>query len=199
MDMKMIDITLEYLMRQKYYHKYQNKDEEKKQEYISIRNKDKKFYKKRINDMTRYFMKYDQEEDKNRYYPEQLESSFYEYINTAIEYFKMIDKTDIIQEDYIGLSLLEDEDDDDAGVKEKDEEKMPPIETYKSFMFPQNTPLLGNFIKVTKKTLEPTNYPHQKEICLEDPKLKTKGIVYHDIHSDGKNNNIINNYEKQTK
>lgn len=206
------DITLECLMKKKYYHQYKYKQSQNQEIlFDKQRKKNIQFYKKRINDMTRYFMNHSTGED--RYYPEELSTSFYAYLDSAIEYFKMIDKTDIIQEDYIGLSLFEydkeDEDTDDEDEeddeekeeekKEKEEETKEP-DYNKSLLFLKNksnttntSSLFNNFIKITKQTStnENLHYPHQKHIQLDNPKLKTKGIYY------DKNNNITNNYEKE--
>lgn len=206
------DITLECLMKKKYYHQYKyKKSQNQEMLFDKQRKKNIQFYKKRINDMTRYFMNHSTGED--RYYPEELSSSFNDYLDSAIEYFQMIDKTDIIQEDYIGLSLFEydKEDEDEDENEDYDEEKEEKEETYtneeknekpnynKSLLFLKNKPntttssLLNNFIKITKQpsTNENLHYPHQKHIQLDNPKLKTKGIYY------DKNNNITNNYEKE--
>lgn len=151
--------------------------------------------------MIRYFINHPTEE--NRYYPDELSTSFYDYVDSAVEYFKMIDKTDIIQEDYIGLSLFECDNfqEEEDQEKNEEEEEKEQHNYNKSLLFIKNksnttstSSLLSNFIKITKhsSTNECPHYPHQKEIQLDNPKLKTKGIYY------DKNNNITNNYEKES-
>ena len=208
-DNALIDITLEYLMKKKYYHQYKYKKNQTQEILLfdKQRKKNIQFYKKRINDMIRYFINHSTGED--RYYPEELSTSFYDFVDSAVEYFKMIDKTDIIQEDYIGLSLFEcgneeDECDDESEnekKKEKEDGNEEPHNYNKSLLFLKNksnttstSSLLNNFIKITKQssTNENLHYPYQKDIQLDNPKLKTKGIYY------DKNNNITNNYEKET-
>ena len=72
----------------------------------------------------------------------------------SIEYFKMIDHTDIIQEDYIGLYLLEKEISDDEDQEKQEEQEIPETNTYKTLYMntPQTIPTLDNFVKIIKKT-----------------------------------------------
>ena len=106
---KISEITLEYLMNKRDYKKYQNIKSINAAKNIS---KDKIFYQKRINDMTRYFMSHKATNEEDRYYPDYLVNAFDNYLETMIEYFKTIDKTDILQEDYIGLHSLEEIEDE---------------------------------------------------------------------------------------
>jgi len=200
---KISEITLEYLMNKKDYKKYQTI---KNASFIQNIDKDRLFYQKRINDMTRYFMNRSSM-DEERYYPDYLVSSFDNYLETVIEYFKTIDKTDIIQEDYIGLQSLEksrkiyeDDNEDDTNMNENTIiMDIDMIQTKSLFMKQTITPtLLDNFIKVNKKEEAQTDiistakqFPLQRDIQLDDPKLKMKGISYH------KNKNITNKYEEK--
>jgi len=91
----------------------------------------------------------------------------------------MIDHTDIIQEDYIGLQLLEEEIPDDEEQQEVTETYN---ESYKSLYMntPQTIQTLDNFVKIIKKTEDknPMYVPQQKEINLNNQELKKKGIFY---------------------
>jgi hypothetical protein len=166
------ETTIEYFMNKKNYDKFKNLKipEVKKQEI-----QEKKFYKKRITNLTRQFMKF-QEND----YPDFLIRSFENYIRSSIEYFKMIDHSDSIQNEYIGLQSLEE-------VFEEEEEQEQNIivnpyqEEIKSLFMnkPTTNTLLDTFITIKKeKNSIPINIPQQKEINLSDPKFMVKGIIY---------------------
>jgi hypothetical protein len=163
------EITIDYLINKKTYERLMNI---KKDRFDDSYKKDKKFYKKRINNLTRNLM-----DNKKESYPNNINKTFDNYIKEAIEYFKLLDETDIFQEDYIGLQLLEME------LEEESEEKVEKIndtEIIKSFMLPKNNvPNLDNFVKI-KKTQEEkiVKLPIQKEINLSDNQYKTKGISY---------------------
>jgi len=191
---KISEITLEYLMNKRDYKKYQNIKSINAAKNIS---KDKIFYQKRINDMTRYFMSHKATNEEDRYYPDYLVNAFDNYLETMIEYFKTIDKTDILQEDYIGLHSLEEIEDEVKDELENEDSfnsiSLTAEDKYKSLFLKQPTTptLFNNFMKVNKNKPEEINqFPLQKEIQLDNPILKTKGVSYH------KNNNITNKYEK---
>jgi len=164
------EITIDYLINKKTYERLINL---KKERIDDCYKKDKKFYKKRINNLTRNLM-----DNKKESYPNNINKTFDNYIKEAIEYFKLLDETDIFQEDYIGLQLLE-----EMELEEESEEKVEKIndtEIIKSFMLPKNNvPNLDNFVKI-KKTQEEkiVKLPIQKEINLLDNQYKTKGISY---------------------
>ena len=109
--------------------------------------------------------------------PNNINKAFDNYIKEAIEYFKILDETDLFQEDYIGLQIL-----DEMELEEEEEkvEKINDEEIIKTFMLPKNNvPNLDNFVKI-KKTQEEkiVKLPVQKEINLFDNQYKTKGIQY---------------------
>jgi|LakMenEpi03Aug12_release.lakeMendotaPanAssembly.Ray.scaffolds.fasta_scaffold52645_3 hypothetical protein len=164
------EITIDYLINKKTYERLINL---KKERIDDCYKKDKKFYKKRINNLTRNLM-----DNKKESYPNNINKAFDNYIRESIEYFKLLDETDLFQEDYIGLQLLE-----EMELEEEEEEKVEKIndeEIIKSFLLPKNNvPNLDNFVKI-KKTQEEkiVKLPIQKEINLSDNQYKTKGISY---------------------
>jgi hypothetical protein len=165
------ETTIEYFMNKKNYDKFKNlKIPEVKKQQI----REKKFYKKRINNLTRQFMKF-QEND----YPDFLVKSFENYIRSSIEYFKMVDHSDCLQNEYIGLHSLEEVFQDD-----EEEENIiitPYQEEVKSLFMnkPTTNTLLDTFITIKKEEKSiPMNIPQQKEINLSDPKFMVKGIIY---------------------
>ena len=116
-------------------------------------------------------------DNKKELYPNNINKAFDNYIKEAIEYFKILDETDLFQEDYIGLQIL-----DEMELEEEEEkvEKINDKEIIKTFMLPKNNvPNLDNFVKI-KKTQEEkiVKLPVQKEINLFDNQYKTKGIKY---------------------
>jgi len=87
-------ITLDYFTNRSQY----NNILKKKEDYQSGHfDNDKKFYKKRILDLTKRLFR---DEIKN----ESLVSGFHSYIKTSIDYLKNLDTKDIIQEKYMDVS-----------------------------------------------------------------------------------------------
>ena len=164
------ETTIEYFMNKKNYDKFKNlKMPEVKKQQI----REKKFYKKRINNLTRHFMKF-QEND----YPDFLVKAFENYIRSSIEYFKMVDHSDSLQNEYIGLHSLEKE------FEDEEEENIiitPYQEEIKSLFMnkPTTNTLLDTFVTIKKEENDVSmNIPQQKEINLSDPKFMVKGIIY---------------------
>ena len=172
------EITLECLMNKQQYAKHIGKSCTITKE--SIR-KDKRFYKKRIFDLTKKLLNNEKPETM---YPD-VGSAFDSYARVCIEYFKVLDKSDIIQEDYAGIE------DDWLNNSPADpsynalEESMVIMRSIKI-----NEPnALEKLVKRTTSKLEKKAIiPLQKDINLKDPNLKNKGIC--------KKNNINNKYEE---
>lgn len=173
-------VSLDYLINTKQYKNPINK---------KINKKDKKFYRRRIQNLTKELLK---EETEEISVTPDIKYAFDNFIKTCIHYFKMLDKNDIIQENYNGCK---------EEIKEEKEEEE--INETTQFLKEENekllmrsvkitNPSLDNFIKInmTKQTKE-LIIPQQKEINLKDPILKNKGI--------DKKKNIINNYEEDAK
>ena len=188
------EITLEYLMNKDQYAKYilnkSNNGSSSSSSSNSIR-KDKKFYKKRIYDLTKQLI--------NNEKPEGIYSgiidTFELYTKICIEYFKTLDKTDIIQEDYNGL------------ITDVSSNTNINTQNTQNIQNAQNTEeankLMMRLVKITepnsleklvKRTMiknvdaKPNIPPKQKEINLKDPILKNKGIR--------KKKNITNKYDE---
>jgi hypothetical protein len=146
----------------------------------SIR-KDKRFYKKRIFDLTKKLLNNEKPETM---YPD-VGSAFDSYAKVCIEYFKVLDKSDIIQEDY-------------AGIENGLFNNLPADPSYNSV---EESMIIMRSIKITEpnaleKLVKRTTskleknpiIPIQKDINLKDPTLKNKGI--------SKKNNINSKYEE---
>ena len=174
------EITLEYLMNKDQYAKYiLNKSNNGSSSSSNSIRKDKKFYKKRIYDLTKQLI--------NNEKPEGIYSgiidTFELYTKVCIEYFKTLDKTDIIQEDYNGL------------ITDVSSNTNINTQNTQNIQNAQNTEeankLMMRLVKITepnsleklvKRTMiknvdaKPNIPPKQKEINLKDPILKNKGI-----------------------
>lgn len=170
-------ITIDYLINKGIYKNHL--------ENIKIKNankKDKKFYRKRILNLTKDFLLFKEEEEPVlpdvKYY-------FELYVKTCVEYFKTLDKSDIIQEDYSDLEekevnkLLDCEDLNIENINSKCEADSLMMRSI------HIAPSLDNFIKRTSFKKKEV-LPIQKEINLHEPYLKNKGIC--------KKKNISNNY-----
>ena len=173
--------TLDYLINTKQYKINLSNSENKK-----INRKDKKFYRKRIINLIKDLLT--KEESEIIVTPD-IKSAFDNLVKICINYFKILDRNDIIQEDYNGF---------DEEINEEKElsetEKFLKEENEKLLMrsVKMTTNSLDKFIKI-KMTKQPEELiiPQQKEINLKDPNLKNKGI--------NKKKNIINNYDEETK
>lgn len=184
-DNKVSDIDLEYLINKDLYGK---SIDSKMQPHITINNKkDKKFYKKRIYDLTKQLLS---NEQPPTLFPD-VRNTFDNYIKTCISYFKIIDTSDIIQEDYddlLGSISNATGVDNVAGVDNMDN-----IDEINKLMMRSIKIMEPNALEklvkrtITKKEIEPI-IPQQKDINLKDPILKNKGIR--------KKKNITNKYDE---
>lgn len=171
-------ITIDYLL---------NKDHCLNKITKTINKKDRKFYRKRIFDLTKILLL--NKEKPNDLFPD-VKYAFDNYLKACVSYFKIIDNNDIIQEEYKDLedimidNLDENLDliDNNINTKEEADKLMLRCINMK--------PTLDNFIQ--KKSIKKENIilPLQKEINLDNPDLKTKGI---------KKKNINNKYNENTK
>ena len=173
--------SLDYLINTKQY----------KIKFISstenaINRKDKKFYRRRILSLTKDLLS---KEESDIVVSPDIKYAFDNLVQTCIHHFKILDRNDIIQEDY---NEFDDEIKEDKEISESEQflkeenEKL----LMRSIKMPNHS--LDNFIKIKMtKNIEELIIPQQKEINLKDPTLKIKGIT--------KKKNIINNYDEDTK
>ena len=182
-------VTLECLMNKDTYKKYVAT---KKKSVVN--KKDQKFYRRRILSLTKEML-----------YPEEVATTttattatptisdpnivglFQIYSKACIEYFKTLDKNDIIQEDYSTLTpeTTEMSAEDIKTQAEIDQLFMRSIHV-------KEPTTLDKFVKrSTTAPKEDPILPKQKDINLRDPALKNKGIR--------KKKNISNKYEEESK
>jgi hypothetical protein len=154
-----------------------------------INKKDKKFYRRRILSLTKDLLS--KEESEIIVSPD-IKYAFDNLVKTCVSYFKILDRNDIIQEDF---------NDFNKGINEEIKEEKELSES-EQFLKEENEKLLmrsvkmsthslDNFIKIKMtKQAEELIIPQQKEINLKDPILKNKGVH--------KKKNITNNYDEDT-
>jgi hypothetical protein len=164
-------VTIEYLV---------NKDYNLTLKTSNVNKKDKKFYRKRIFNLTKEILSNEEPHD---IFPD-VKQSFNNYMEHCINYFKVIDCNDILQEDYMDISM-----NIVCNATELIESKQLQEEANKFMMrsvkIESNT--LDKFVKRTVKK-ETVVLPQQKEVDLKNPNLKLKGV--------NKKKNIINKYEE---
>jgi hypothetical protein len=183
------NITLDCLLNKEQYNKYilnikQNINDNVNQN-IKKENKDIKFYRKRIYYLTKELLL--SKEQQNILLPE-VKEAFNNYVKSCINYFKIIDRNDIIQEDYKDITNELDLLNETNALNENiiiDENIDPNNYLMRKINVKQNS--LDTFVKKKKNTKE-IILPKQKKINLKDPLLKNKGII--------KKKNIINKYEE---
>ena len=172
-------VTLDCLVNKEMYN---NHIKSKKNNQIN--KEERKFYRKRTFNLFKEIINGTSPED---LLPD-ITYAYENFVNATIQYFKTIDNTDIIQSEYKDINFtLEDCSsniiDCSTNVYNAD------LLLLRSIKMDVNT--LDKYVTRTKtKKKEEIIFPIQKEINLNDPELKNKGIK----------NNIINIYEdKNTK
>ena len=182
-------VTLDCLLNKSLFN---NQVKNKKAQCVN--KEDKKFYKKRIYNLFKEMLI-------NKAEPEDLfpdvKYAYDNFINASINYFKTIDNTDLLQEEYKTLdeAALENinaipELGDDIAVEEADKLMMRSIKI--------KTPSLDKYVK--RKSTKPEEkmiLPKQKEFNLMDPELKVKGLQSNNSNNINiKKKNITNKYDE---
>lgn len=157
-------ITLEYMSNNTYSHKQNslNKNIDKK-----VSKSDRKFYRKRIIHETKNMLK-------NEFKNDVLKHEFNNYIFSLVTYFKLVDKTDIIQKDYEDLNHNDSM--DDSENEHENEKKDTPLDLINLNIAENKKITLDNFVKSNKPKQPSYIFPTQKDIDLKSPSLKEKGI-----------------------
>ena len=177
------DVTLEYMMNKQQYAKHIVDHSTILKKETSSR-KDKKFYRRRIIDLTKRLLNNEKPETM---FPD-VTSAFEYYSKICVEYFKVLDKTDIIQEDYTDLSSnsisISDSNADLMNKSSIDADNL----MMRSIKIQEPNALEKLVKRKSTKIKKQPIIPLQKKINLKDPNLKNKGIC--------KKNNIDNKYEQ---
>jgi len=175
-------ITLDCLINKEQYAKYVSNTIHK-----NINKKDKRFYKKRISSLTKELLSSQEEGAPKNLFPD-VQYAFDNYVKACINYFKVLDRNDIIQDEYkdynedVNNTIVSEE--SIKTLEENDKLLMRSIKIAHS---------LDNFIKtsVLKNKADDIVLPKQKNINLRDPVLRNKGIC--------KKKNITNKYDDENK
>lgn len=173
-------VTLDCLLNKEMFNKHV-----KNQKAKSINKEDRKFYKKRIYNLFKEML-ITKEEPENLF-PD-VKYAYDNFINSCIQYFKIIDNNDLNQEEYKNL----DETPDIGNIPELDDDNIKTQEDANKLMMRSikiTTQPLDKFVK--RKNTQPQEQlilPKQKEFNLNDPELKIKGI--------NKKKNITNKYDE---
>lgn len=169
-------VTLEYLVNKEYNVAPSLKN--------NVNKKDKKFYRKRVFNLTKELLSNEEPSD---LLPD-VKKAFDNFTNHCINYFKTIDCSDILQEDYKDISmnhlLYNAGDLKESAQIQDDANKL----MMRSINIQPCT--LDKFITRTVKK-EQTIMPQQKDVDLSNPELKLKGVK--------KKKNITNIYEENKK
>lgn len=164
-------ITLDCLLNKEQYAKYLNSSVKKTME---SNKRDRKFYKKRIIQITKDMLA---SEDITIPITSDILFAFDNFTRTCISYFKMMDKTDILQTDYppttTTTSLLEEDDFPDNALLLEESNKS----IMKSVKI--NPITMDKFVKrisTATSCANPPFIPLKREVNLKDPELRNKGI-----------------------
>jgi hypothetical protein len=189
-------VTLDLMVNQPQYERYlRAKEADLNGKY----EKAKRFYKKRIMEMTRDLIKGEPETVNDIF----VLQSFEAYAKACIAYFRNKDKNDTLQEEYVAECVTvgylppiaeidsvnldnDDADNDDADndgadndgvLNESSKKKMDILMSFDKHKG-QKIPTLDTYvIKTTPpERSNPVPIPQQREINLDDPKFKTKDI-----------------------
>jgi len=184
-------ITLDYLINKDLYAKCVTK-----QVVHENTKKDKRFYRKRISSLIKELLLGESPENVT---PD-VKYAFDNFAKTCIQYFKMIDSTDIIQEDY--TTIIENENlaklDNILGATDV----LNQDEANQLMMRSINITALtmDHFITKTNITqLDKIVLPKERNINLTDPLLKKKGIKSKNKNNNKKKKNINTKYEETNK
>ena len=167
-------ITLECLTNPGFYDKYNLK----KNNPNKISKADRKFYKKRIINETKKMLR-------NDFDTPALKEIFNEYVISLVDYFKIVDKRDIIQEDYKNNPPQDKEYYDNVldeilDISDNNFNNLNNLISPNELLFNNANETkkitLDNFVVKHNPPKENIIYPEQKEINLKEPSLKTKGL-----------------------
>lgn len=193
-------ITLDCLINREIYEKHKNAEKN-----LKINKKDKKFYRRRILNLTRELLltKKDNNINNINNIDDVLETTvtpdllltFNAYVKACIHNFKTIDKNDIIQEDYKNMILLEENISNNISTLENNVQNTTNNDNMLFMRSIKTKPSLDNFVKYTsKRQEEQIILPKIREINLEEPTLRNKGIKKKE-----KENNINIIYDENKK
>jgi len=144
------------------------------------RQKDKKFYKKRISNIIKLLLNDGVEDNINQpNYPlfPDIKNTFDIFIRTCIDYLKSQDKCDIIQNDYNNFTNVTNSDANVTSESTSDIINNNEMNALMMRKILKKKNSIDSFVKRTSTRQTATIIPQKKKINLHDPELKTKGLV----------------------
>ena len=193
-------ITIDCLINKEMYDNMISSSEVKKDNL-----KEMKFYRKRIYDLAKRLLI--SKEDRESVTPD-VNYAFSNFVKTSINYFKIIDKQDILQKDYEELEEVVNNytntNTNTNTFNEEDKEEKEETNNYDTFIMKKITlpseklkmTTMDNFVirKQSEEIKESIIYPQKREFNLKDESLKNKGIKKK-VTKEKKN--INNKYDKK--
>lgn len=153
-------MTLEYFANPT----YQNELVQRGPSAHDGRRRDARFYRKRISELTKRLLR-------GETAGEELQSAYNAYVDTAIAHFKMLDRKDILQGEYEGLSGSTEAPSNlqEGGdvLREANSELTRPRPA---------TSTLDSFVVSSRERTRQSEAPRIRSIDLRDPRLRTKGL-----------------------
>jgi len=129
--------------------------------------KDKKFYRRRVLNLTKQLLLNESVE-----LPTDIYYCFNQYIKSCIQHFKLEDTTEIFQEEYNESETHVLEETIFTNTFQQDDANNLIIKTVNV-----KAPTLDNFVKkINKKKEQPLIHPQKKKVDLRKPEFKNKGI-----------------------
>ena len=179
-------VTLDCLLNKEMY---SNQIKTKKERALS--KEDKRFYRKRIYSLFKEIISGKPPQDLFL----DVKSTYETFVTTAINYFKAIDRSDIIQSEYGESVSVEDLSNNtidgsmNCSINDATDYNESLLSSLRSVKM--NTPTLDKYVTKTRtKKKEELILPQQKDINLQNPEFKSKGV---------KKNNITSIYEDEHK
>jgi len=179
-------VTLDCLLNKEMY---SNQIKTKKERALS--KEDKRFYRKRIYSLFKEIISGKPPSDLFI----DVKSTYETFVTTAINYFKAIDRSDIIQSEYGESVSVEDLSNNtidgsmNCSINDATDYNEGLLSSLRSVKM--NTPTLDKYVtKIRTKKKEELILPQQKDINLQNPEFKSKGV---------KKNNITSIYEDEHK
>jgi hypothetical protein len=180
-------ITLDCLLNKQMYN-----DRVRSKKNNQIYREERKFYRKRIFNLFKEIINGNTPDN----LPPDVKYAYDNFMNTTIQYFKTIDNNDIIQSEYKDILLSSDNssniyEDSSCNYTTKSKTNKLEADLLLTRSIKLEAPTLDKYvIKTRNKKKEEIVLPKQKDINLNDPQLKTKGL---------KKENISNIYEDTIK
>jgi len=169
MSQKLVDqITLDCLLNKELMGNHVMKQREKQ-----INKNDLKFYRKRIYNLFKEIISNNSPDNLS---PD-VKYSYNTFIQTSIDYIKVIDNNDLLQEEYKDFKHIQTISSEDL---EKEKEQNNTCEADKLMMrsVKMDIPTLDKYVKrTTTKQKEKTIFlPKSREVDISNPELKNKGL-----------------------